>query len=76
MLFLAVLRFIFELIVVKVDEKPRERPKNNISTSDTVTQTQLKKRHIQTWEDAMIEAKDRGRSRAIVQDPSLTTVCE
>ena len=33
--------------------------------------TQLKEKHFQTLEDAMMEAKDRERFRAIVQDQSF-----
>ena len=43
--------------------KPRGRPKT--------TYLQLKEKHFQTLEDAMIEAKDRERWRAVVQDPSF-----
>ena len=41
-----------------------------------VIQTQIKEKHIQTLEDVMIEAKDRERWRAIVQDRSSATVSE
>ena len=34
---------------------------------------QLKEKHFQPLEDAMMEAKDRERWRAVVQDPSLLT---
>ena len=36
--------------------------------------TQLKDKHIQTLEDAMIESKDREKWRVIVRDPSLICV--
>ena len=54
---------------MKVDrKKPRGRPK---TTYLRVIKTQLKEKHFQTLEDAMMEAKDREKWRAIVQDPSF-----
>ena len=47
------------------DVKRRERPK---TTYLQVTQTQLKDKHIQTIEDAMIEAQYRDQWRVINQD--------
>ena len=49
-------------------KKPRERPK---TTYLHVIKTQLKEKHFQTLEDAMMEAKDRERWQAVVQDPSV-----
>ena len=51
---------------MRPSEKNKRETKNNISTSD---QTQLKQKHLQTLEDAMMEAKDREQWRAVVQDP-------
>ena len=53
-----------------VKKTTRGRPE---TISLQAIQTQLKEKHIQILEDAMIEAKDRERWRAVVQDPSLTT---
>ena len=44
------------------------KTKNNISTSDKDT---IKGETPQTLQDAMIEAKDRERWRAVIQDPSF-----
>ena len=44
--------------------------RNNISTSDT--DLQLKEKHFQTLEDAMMEAKDREKWRGMVQDRSFS----
>ena len=52
----------------KTIEKTRGRPK---TTYLQVIKTQLKEKHFQTLEDAMMEAKDRERWRAVVQDPSF-----
>ena len=57
----------------QVNKQTRGIPK---TTYLQVIQTQLKDKHIQTLEDAMIEAKDREKWRGIVQDPSSTTVSE
>ena len=48
--------------------KPRGRPN---TTYLQVIKTQFKEKHFQTLEDAMMEAKDREKWRAIVQDPSF-----
>ena len=48
--------------------KPRGRPK---TTYLQVIKTQLKEKHFQTLEDAMMEAKDGEKWRAIVQDRSF-----
>ena len=53
--------------------KPRGRPQKPYLQ---VIQTQLKKKHIKTLEEAMIKVKDRESWRAIVQDPSFTKVYE
>ena len=58
---------------IRPSNKPRGRRR---TTYIHVIQTQLKEKHIQTLEDAMIEAKYRKWWRAIVQNPSLTLVCE
>ena len=47
----------------KGHKKPRGRSK---TTFLQVTQTQWKEKHIETLEDAMIEAKDREKWRPIV----------
>ena len=58
---------------LRPSKKPRGRPK---TTYLHVIQTQVREKHIQALEEAMKEAKDGERWRAIVQDPSLTTVRE
>ena len=54
---------------LRPSKKPRGRPK---TTYLQVIKTQLKERDIQTLEDAMIEAKDRVKWRAIVQERSFS----
>ena len=49
----------------------KKTKKDNKKTYLQVIHTQLKEKHIQTLEDALIEAKDREKCRAIVQDPSF-----
>ena len=54
---------------LRPSKKPRGRQK---TTYLQVIKTQLKEKHFQTLEDAMMEAiKDREKWRAIVQDPSF-----
>ena len=55
---------------LRPSKKPRGRPK---TTYLQVIKTQLKERH-KTLEDAMIEAKDRVKWRAIVQDQSFAAL--
>ena len=54
-----------------LNEKNRGRPN---TTYLQAMQRQLKEKHIQPLEEAVIGAKYRAKYRAIVQDPSLISV--
>ena len=53
---------------LKPSKNTRGRPK---TTYLQVIKTQFKENHFQTLEDAMMKAKDRERSRAVIQNPSI-----
>ena len=53
---------------LRPSKKPRGRPQ---TTYLQEIKTQLKEKHFQTLEDAMMEAKDREKWRAIVKDRSF-----
>ena len=59
---------IYRILHVKTIEKTKRKTK---TTYLQVIKTQLKEKHFQTLEDAMMEAKDREKWRAIVQDRSF-----
>ena len=54
-------------IASREDLKPSKKPRGRPRTYLQVIKTQLKEKH----EDAMMEAKDREKWRAVLQDPSF-----
>ena len=55
-------------------EALRPSNENKRKTYSQVIQTHLKEKHIQTLNDAMVEAIDKEKWRAIVQDPGLILI--